>query len=97
MVADESQSSISLKMFEFSPTFGQPCIKDNAFLPFAHCLLNSGPSCSKAGKLCPVDNYKSLSDSFNLCKDLSISSCTSEYAHSNQSSVGECTKTLDNI
>ena len=43
----------------------------------------------------PVD--KSLSDSFNLCKDFSISSCTSEYEHSNHSLVWECTKTLDNI
>ena len=40
---------------------------------------------------------KSLSDSFNLCKDFSISSCTSKYEHSNHSLVWECTKTLDNI
>ena len=43
----------------------------------------SGPSCSKAGQLYPVD--KSPSDSFNMCKDFSISSFTSKYAHSNHS------------
>ena len=42
-----------------------------------------GPGCSKSGSLYPVD--KSLSESFNLCKDFSISSRTSEYAHSNHS------------
>ena len=54
-----------------------------------------GPSCSKAGQLYPAD--KSLPESFNLRKYFSISSCTGEYAHSNHSLVGECTKTLDNI
>ena len=36
--------------------------------------------------LYPVDN--SLSDSFNLCKDFSISSCTSEYAHTSLGAYG---------
>ena len=40
---------------------------------------------------------KSLSNSFNLCKDFSISLCISEYAHSNHSYVWECVKTLDNV